>query len=112
MNGEGKGIIRKAFMMRVNPGQEREYERRHRPIWPEMEEVLKRSGVKTYSIFLDPDTHQLFAYVEFENEEQWTAVSRTATCQGWWKYMRDIMPSNTDNSPISKEMREVFHIEG
>ena len=112
MNGEGKGTIRKAFIMRVNPGQEREYERRHRPIWPEMEEALIRSGVRTYSIFLDPDTHQLFAYVEFENEEQWKAVSRTAACQGWWKYMRDIMPSNTDNSPISKEMREVFHIEG
>ena len=30
-------MIRKAFVMSVHPGQEAEYERRHRPIWPELE---------------------------------------------------------------------------
>jgi len=111
MNGKVKRTIRKAFIMSVHPGQEKEYERRHRPIWPELENVFRQHGVTTYSIFLDQETCQLFAYVEFKNEKQWEAVSRTAACQGWWKYMKDIMPSNTDNSPISKEMREVFHIE-
>jgi L-rhamnose mutarotase len=111
MIGNGRGTIRKAFVMSVNPGQEGEYERRHRPIWPEMEQTLKHNGVRSYSIFLDPETRQLFAYVEFESEEQWNAVATTAVCQEWWKYMKDIMPSNLDNSPVAKEMREVFHIE-
>jgi len=30
---------RKAFVMSVNPGQEKEYEKRHRPIWPEPEKI-------------------------------------------------------------------------
>ena len=34
-------MIRKAFVMSVNEGQEAEYERRHRPIWPELEQTLK-----------------------------------------------------------------------
>ena len=28
----------------------------------------------------------------------------------WWRHMREIMPSNPDDSPVSRELREVFHI--
>ena len=37
-------MIRKAFRMSVNPDQHAEYERRHSPIWPELEAVLKAHG--------------------------------------------------------------------
>jgi L-rhamnose mutarotase len=104
-------MIRKAFLMTVNPDQHAEYERRHRPIWQELEDTLKAHGVLSYSIFLDAQTHQLFGYAELESEERWNAVARTAVCQRWWKHMRDIMPSNPDNSPVSRELREVFHIQ-
>jgi L-rhamnose mutarotase len=67
--------------------------------------------VRTYSIFLHPKTRQLFAYVEFESEAQWNAVAKTNVCQRWWAYMNDVMPVNADNSPVSKELHEVFHIE-
>jgi L-rhamnose mutarotase len=103
--------IRKAFVMSVNAGQEAEYERRHKPIWPELEETLKKHGVVTYTIFLLPDTRQLFGYVEFADQAQWDAVAKTAVCQRWWKHMQEIMPSNPDNSPIATELKEVFHIE-
>ena len=103
-------MIRKVFLMTVNPDQHAEYERRHRPIWQEMEDTLKAHGVLSYSIFLDAKTNQIFGYAELENEERWNAVAKTAVCQRWWKYMRDIMPSNPDNSPVSRELREVFHI--
>jgi L-rhamnose mutarotase len=104
-------MIMKAFVMSVHPGREAEYERRHNPIWPELEKTLKDHGVHTYTIFLDPETRRLFAYVEFEDQRQWDAVAETAVCKRWWAYMREIMPSNPDNSPVSKELREVFHIE-
>ncbi len=39
-----KAHIRKAFVMSVNPGQESEYEKRHRLIWPELEATLKEHG--------------------------------------------------------------------
>ena len=61
-------MIRKAFVMSVNPGSEAEYERRHSPIWPELEATLREHGAHNYSIFLDPKTGQLFGYVEVEDE--------------------------------------------
>ena len=64
-------MIRKAFVMSVHAGQEAEYERRHRPIWPELEKVLKDHGVHNYSIFLHAETRQLFAYAEIEDEAHW-----------------------------------------
>ena len=103
-------MIRKAFVMQVNPAQHEEYEKRHNPIWPELEETLKAHGVKSYSIFLEPESNQLFAYAEIEDEEKWAKVAETEVCQKWWAHMKEIMPSNPDNSPVSVEIREVFHI--
>lgn len=104
-------MFRKAFLMSVHPGLEQEYERRHRPIWPELEQTLLAHGVRTYSIFLEQEGRKLFAYVEFEDEAQWAAIARTEVCQKWWAYMRELMPTNADNSPVACELREVFHIE-
>jgi L-rhamnose mutarotase len=104
-------MIRKAFMMSVHPGSEEEYERRHRPIWPELEQTLKAHGVHNYSIFLEPRSRQLFGYVEIDDEAQWAAIARTDVCQRWWQHMRELMPSRADNSPVATELREVFHID-
>lgn len=104
-------MIRKAFLMRVNPDKQVEYEKRHSPIWPELHKALKDHGVHNYSIFLDKETSQLFGYVEIEDQARWNAIANTAECRKWWAYMKDIMPSNPDNSPISNELREVFHID-
>ena len=104
-------MIRKAFRMRVNAGAEAEYERRHQPIWAELERVLLDHGVSTYTIFLAPDTRDLFAYVEFDDEARWSAVASTDVCRRWWAHMAELMPTNPDTSPVSLAMREVFHIE-
>jgi L-rhamnose mutarotase len=104
-------MIRKAFVMQVNPDRHEEYEKRHNPIWPELEATLKEHGVHNYSIFLDADTSVLFAYAEIEDEERWNAIARTDVCRKWWAHMADVMPSNPDHSPVSKDVREVFHID-
>jgi len=97
--------------MSVNAGQEQEYERRHRPIWKELEETLRKHGAHNYSIFLNPQTRQLFGYVEIESEERWDAIAATAICREWWQHMSDLMPSNQDHSPVSLPLREVFHMD-
>jgi len=104
-------VIRKAFRMSVNAGAEAEYERRHQPIWEELERTLIAHGVHTYSIYLDPLTGDLFAYAEIESVAKWNAIAGTDVCRRWWRYMRDLMPTNPDESPLSRELREVFHIE-
>ncbi len=104
-------MIRKAFVMQVNPDQHEEYERRHNPIWKELEEALRARGAHNYSIFLDEETSQLFGYVEVEDEERWDSVAGTDICRKWWAYMKDVMPTNPDNSPKTKPLREVFHMD-
>jgi L-rhamnose mutarotase len=104
-------MLRKAFRMSVHRGHEAEYERRHRPVWRELEETLRLHGVHRYSIFLDEPTGDLFAYVELECEERWRALASTDVCRRWWRHMRELMPTNPDASPVSRDLREVFHIE-
>lgn len=104
-------MIRKAFRMRVNTGAEDEYERRHRPVWADLERVLLDHGVRSYSIFIAPDTRDLFGYVEVDEEAQWEAIASTDVCRRWWRHMRDLMPVNPDDSPVSYGLREIFHVE-
>jgi L-rhamnose mutarotase len=104
-------MIRKGFVMSVNAGAEAEYERRHRPIWRELEDVLKAHGVHQYSIFLHPETRQLFGYAEIEDEARWAAIAQTPECRRWWKYMREVMPANPDDSPVASDLKEIFHLE-
>ena len=104
-------MIRKAFVMSVYAGHEEEYEKRHRPIWPELEAVLKAHGVHNYSIFLHEESRQLFGYVEIEDEARWNSIAQSDECKKWWAFMKDIMPSNDDNSPLADELKEVFHLD-
>ena len=104
-------MIRKAFIMSVHAGKEEEYERRHRPIWAELEQVLRTHGVHNYSIFLHEESRRLFGYAEIEDEERWAAIAQTPECRKWWAHMEEVMPSNPDNSPVSMSLREVFHLD-
>jgi len=97
--------------MSVNPDAHADYERRHRPIWDDLAAVLKEYGVSNYSIFLDEQNSRLFGYAEIESEERWAAIADTDECRRWWAFMKDVMPSNGDNSPVSTELREVFHLD-
>lgn len=104
-------MIRKAFVMKVYPDMHEEYEKRHNEIWPEMVDELRKHGGKNYSIFLDKDTNTLFGYVEIEDEEKWKLMASTEINQKWWKFMEPVMETNHDSSPVSKDLKEVFHME-
>ena len=104
-------MIRKFFIMQLKRGFEEEYQRRHNPIWKELEEVLSSHGIHNYSIFLHPDTEQLFAYAEIEDELRWKAIAQTEVCRRWWDYMAELMVVNEDRSPRAVELDEMFHLE-
>ena len=101
----------KGFKMKLYQGMEDEYRRRHNNLWPEMIDMIHKYGGKNYSIFLDKETYTLFGYIELENEELWDKSAEDAICRKWWDYMADIMETNSDNSPVSKNLDMVFHLE-
>ena len=107
---EGKHMI-KGFKMKLYPGQEAEYEKRHNELWPEMQDMIHEHGGKNYTIFLDQETLTLFGYIEIEDEELWARGADTAINRKWWDFMADIMETNPDNSPVSIDLKTVFHLD-
>lgn len=101
----------KGFKMKLFPGKEEEYEKRHNLLWPEMKEMIHKYGGKNYTIFLDEETLTLFGYIEIESEEKWAESANTEICRKWWDYMADIMETNPDNSPVSIDLMNIFHLD-
>ena len=100
-----------AFKMKLNPGQAEEYKKRHDELWPELKKLLKENGVSDYSIFLDEETNILFAVQKQDGNSSSQDLGTTEIVQKWWAYMADVMETNPDSSPVSVELKEVFHME-
>ena len=69
---------RLAFAMKLLPGFEAEYQKRHDEIWPELARELTAAGVSDYSIYLDPESLTLFAVVVTANHYWIDAVAGAA----------------------------------
>lgn len=101
----------KAFKMKLYEGMAEEYEKRHNALWDEMKNMIHEYGGKNYSIFLDKDTSILFGYIELEDGDKWNKSADTEICRKWWHYMADIMETNPDESPVSTDLKQVFHLD-
>lgn len=102
---------RVAFKMKLLKGYEKEYEDRHRAIWPELSQLLKEAGITEYSIFLDEETNILFGYFKKQDDKHLDKLPSQAVMKKWWAYMKDIMETNADFSPVSTPLKEVFYME-
>jgi len=103
-------MARLAFKMKLFPGFEAEYKKRHDEIWPELQQLLKQSGISEYSIFLDEETNSLFGVLNIIDPKNMDDVPHHEVMQRWWNYMADIMESNADHSPVSVPLKEVFYL--
>jgi L-rhamnose mutarotase len=99
-----------AFTMKLNPGMEDEYRRRHDALWPELAALLKDAGVEDYSIYLDRETGTLFGVLWRAADHRMAELPDHPVMKRWWAYMADIMATNPDNSPIQKPLVSVFHM--
>ena len=106
----GQGAVRIAFKMQLFKGQEQEYKKRHDELWPELKTLLKESGIRDYSIFLDVTTNSLLVFLKAEDTKKLDNLPQHPVMQKWWKYMADIMESNPDNSPVQTPLKEVFYL--
>ena len=98
------------FKMKLKPGFEKEYEKRHNEIWPELKQLIHESGVYDYSIYLDKETNTLFVSQKVKSGAGSQDLGNDPIVQKWWAYMADIMETNADNSPVSIELDEVFYL--
>ena len=103
-------MVRLAFKMKLFPGMEAEYRKRHDEIWPELKSLLKDKGIEDYSIFLDEKTGDLIGVLKVEEPRAMESLPDHPVMKKWWSYMKDIMESNPDHSPVSIPLTEVFHL--
>ena len=97
--------------MKLKPGFEAEYKRRHDAIWPELQKLLKENGVYDYSIFLDFETNTLFAVQKIAGGQGSQDLGQNPVVKKWWAYMADIMETNADQSPVTIALPEVFYLD-
>jgi L-rhamnose mutarotase len=96
--------------MFLHKGSEAEYKRRHDEIWPELKKLLEESGITEYSIFLEEASGILFAFMITREPARVDALPQNPVMQKWWDYMKDIMETRPDNSPLAEPLSEVFHM--
>jgi L-rhamnose mutarotase len=75
-----------------------------------LQKLLKQSGIQSYSIFLDEETSSLFGYLTIDDAGNLSDLPNKPIMQKWWAYMKDIMETNEDNSPVSIPLKEVFYL--
>lgn len=99
-----------AFKMKLFPGMEAEYRKRHDEIWPELVALLHEAGVSDYSIYLDNETNILFGILSRPKGHGMEALPEHPVMKKWWAHMADIMETNPDNSPVATDLVRVFNL--
>jgi L-rhamnose mutarotase len=101
---------RVAFKMKLLKGYEDEYKNRHDIIWPELKQLLNATGISEYSIYLEEDTGFLFGVLHVDDVLRLEELPHHPVMKKWWNYMKDIMETNPDNSPVSISLKEIFYL--
>ena len=102
---------RVGFTMRLLPGQEPEYRRRHAAVWPEMLDALRAAGARDYSIFIHGD--QLFAYLVVDDFDAFRAsMAATEVNDRWQAEMASLIDPLTDPATgFHQRLEEIFHLD-
>jgi L-rhamnose mutarotase len=104
---------RVGFTMRLLPGQEAEYRRRHAAVWPEMLDALRQAGWHNYSIFLRDDG-TLAGYLECDDFAACQAAMQQTDVNARWQ--AEMEPFFEIESGIAPDaamtpLREIFHLD-
>ena len=97
-----------AFEMKLMKGCEIEYQKRHTEIWPELVDLLKANGISEYHIYLNEESLSLFGVLKISDAFKLDELPQHPIMKKWWAYMKDIMETNSDHSPVSIPLKNVF----
>lgn len=99
-----------AFRMVLKAGEADAYRSRHDAIFPELVQALRVAGVSDYSIWLDPETHHLFAILTRSDDHGMDALPQTEIVKRWWAFMADIMETDANDVPHQVPLVPMFHL--
>lgn len=102
---------RVGFTMRILPGQELEYRRRHAAVWPEMLDALKAAGARDYSIFIRGD--DLFAYLVVDDFDAFRrSMAATEVNDRWQAEMAALIdPLTNPATGFHQRLEEIFRLD-
>src|SRR5215217_228507 len=100
-----------AFKMRLKPGCEEIYKQKHDEVWPEVAALIRRNGIRNYSIHREG--LDLFAYYETDGEDGTASPGQPngeidPVQRDWWLMMEPYMEYNDDHTPKVWPMEEMF----
>jgi L-rhamnose mutarotase len=103
--------MRYCFHLQVRPERMAEYVERHQAVWPEMQDALRATGWRNYSLFLRPDG-LLIGYVEADDlAASQAAMEATEVNTRWQESMAEFFEGTTPTEGFPL-LTEVFHLEG
>jgi len=103
---------RVAFLLRLKPGPGPDYDAAHRHVWPEMLDLLRRSGVSEYSIFRRDELLVLTMHVDVDFETTWTKIESDPINTRWQQAMSAYFAPIDNTGPGERfpMMEEVFYL--
>lgn len=102
-----------AWKAEILEGKKDEYVKRHNEIWQEMKEVLKKAGIRNYSIWICGN--ELFGYYECEHGVAYAGKvqAESEVVEKWNEYMKDVMIMPIDERTGAQPLLEqVFEFNG
>lgn len=103
---------RVGFQFKVRQDRLEEYKERHKEVWPEMLDALRKSGWHNYSLFVRPDG-LIFGYFE-TGESLEVAQAKMAEKEvntRWQEYMSAFMEDSARPDETFVELEEYFHLD-
>jgi L-rhamnose mutarotase len=100
------------FQLRVRPERMAEYIQRHAAVWPEMQDALRQTGWRNYSLFLAPDG-ALVGYLECDDfATSQAAMAATEVNARWQGDMAEFFVELGDSRPDEgiRPIPEIFHL--
>ena len=97
-----------SFVLRLKPGAEAEYRRRHDELWPEMRTLLLESGIVHYEISLHPSTNMLFAFIVRRLDHTMDRIPDHPVGRRWRAHMADILETVEGIVPRVEPLARMF----
>lgn len=97
-----------SFVLRLKPGAEAEYRRRHDELWPEMRALLEASGIVHYEISLHAATNMLFAFIVRRRDHAMDRIPEHPVGKRWRVHMADILETVDGVVPRVEPLERMF----